>query len=165
MNAEMDAFVAKHRSKICKIGGFVLFWIAKPRSNFFFDAGLLIALAAQSLRMWAAGQRGAEAANGPFRLTPFPYEMGSFAALCGFALMSTSFRHWLATLIVWAAAVSTVYWLWPGKISAPNANQWNAAVASNDWSIDQLRRTREIRRFWILWGLVLALRLKLVYRF
>src|SRR5438309_401450 len=112
---------ANHRIRICQGGGIFLFLIAQPRSNALFFLGFFTAMIGEAVRFWAAGHihKGRELAQaGPYAMTRNPLYFGSFLMACGFALICTSpRRHWLSTLLIWAAVGATFRWLFPEQIN------------------------------------------------
>lgn len=182
----------KHRTRICRAGGLVLILIAQPRSNVLFVLGLLVALAGEAIRVWAAGhiRKGRELAQqGPYAMTRNPLYLGSFVMTCGFAFICTSpMHHWLSTALIWGSVLATFYWLYPPKIDFeetdlrnvfgaefdayrrrvprfwPDWTKWREAVETTSWNWAQAKTNKEHKTLWALFGLALLLRIKMVYR-
>jgi len=181
----------RHRVRILQAGSLILLVFARTsRSNAVFFLGLFIALAGEALRFWAAGhiQHNHELTqHGPYALSRHPLYLGSLMMACGFAVICTSRRHWLATGLVWTALIGTFRFLYAQRIDHeeselerrygsefdayrrhvprfwPNLGSWEEAFHTAEWSLQRAVKNKEHRTVWALLALALYLRFKMVY--
>ena len=180
----------KYRARTLQAAGVLLFLIAKPRSNFLFGLGVLLIAGGETLRAWTLGhiQKGRPLfTDGPYRLVRHPLHAGSLAVCCGFVLLSSSFRHWFSTLLLWGVLAAVFNWYYQEKILMeehellsrfpeefgryrhsvprlrPNWKRWRQAWETSQWQPQLFLQHREQKTIWAILGLLFFLRFKMVY--
>lgn len=185
-----ETYWQNHRVRILQAASLILLVVARPaRSNAVFFLGFFLCLLGEAVRFWAAGHmpKGSFTRGGPYAITRNPLYFGSFVIACGFAIICTSRRHWLTTIIVWAAVFAVFYWLYGERIKHeeselhqrfgsefdayrrevpafwPDLGRWRDAAQTTEWEFRRALRAKEQRTVWALLGLALFLRFKMVY--
>lgn len=140
----------------------------RPARPGFFLCGLLLALAAEALRVWEAGAEpgSRESGSGPYAFAADPKALAGVLFLFAFALASTSFYFWVRSALIWTAAL---WWAkryfedQPPRFRGLPA-RLSAGWSSSRWSPQRAVASGEAKV--IGWGflLLLYLRFKMVYR-
>jgi protein-S-isoprenylcysteine O-methyltransferase Ste14 len=151
--ADVLRWLARRRVTIGFLSAIVALWLAEPSPRSV-AAGLVVALAGEAVRVWAAGhlEKGREVTTtGPYRVTRHPLYLGS--AIIGAGVAIASANAIVAALVIGylfvtlTAAIRTEESHLTQKFGAayPEYRDGRAAGGGRRFSFERVMRNREYR--------------------
>jgi protein-S-isoprenylcysteine O-methyltransferase Ste14 len=153
MRAAMMWFFARWRIRLGFVVGIVVLALAQPTWPTW-SAGLLVALAGECLRVWAAGhlEKGREVTrSGPYRFVRHPLYVGSVVIAGGVALAARSLNAALVVALYMGMTVAAAVRIEDAQLREAFGSTYDdyrasrAAVMARRFSMRRVLRNREHR--------------------